>query len=93
MKEIWKFELEPQTGEQILDMPSGAQILTVQTQGENICLWAEVDSSEIYLPKEKRTFIVHFTGVSYTRKCDSYMGTCTVDHFMFHVFERLQNES
>lgn len=43
MKSIWKYKLEV-TGRQVVDMPEGAKILTVQTQGVDVpCIWAEVE--------------------------------------------------
>lgn len=44
MKEerIYKYELKITDGQNI-SLPIGAKILTVQTQGEKVCLWALVD--------------------------------------------------
>ena len=39
---IWKYKLEVTDGQNII-MPKGAEILTVQMQDENPCLWALVD--------------------------------------------------
>lgn len=42
MKTIWKFPLKV-TDVQNVEMPLPAQVLTVQPQGMDICVWAEVD--------------------------------------------------
>lgn len=42
MKTIWKFPLAV-TGAQTVSIPLPAQVLTVQPQGDSVCLWAEVD--------------------------------------------------
>jgi len=44
MKTIWKFPLAVD-GFQKIDMPKGAEVLTVQTQGERACLWVKLDPS------------------------------------------------
>ena len=41
-KSIWKFDLRV-TDEQVVEMPAGAEHLTVQFQGEQLCMWAIVD--------------------------------------------------
>lgn len=52
MKVIWKFELNPsgkvcrdtdQGNCETVDMPSGSIILSAAGQGDNICIWAEVN--------------------------------------------------
>jgi hypothetical protein len=53
---IWKFVLEPECS---LDMPAGAQVLSIREQGDSICLWALVDPSA---STERRRFIVFGTG-------------------------------
>jgi hypothetical protein len=41
MNTIWKWKLELQTGNQItLDMPQYAEVLTLQRQRDDLCLWA-----------------------------------------------------
>jgi hypothetical protein len=63
MKTIWKFPLA--VGAEIaLEMPGGATVLDVQTQGEIPCVWALVDSTA---PLTKRHFCVMGTG----HNCDT----------------------
>ena len=47
MKTIWKFQFENK-GMFGLDMPKGAEILTVQTQEGIPCIWALVDPNSFY---------------------------------------------
>lgn len=54
---IYKYELIGQTT--IIGMPKGAQILTVQKQGNNTCVWALVDPEE---STEDITFHIVGTG-------------------------------
>jgi hypothetical protein len=88
MKTIWKFP--PAVVSPIrIDMPKGAEVLTVQRQNELACLWAIVDPNA---DKEARYFEVHGTGndlydnMGVERK---YVGTFQAPPFVWHVFERL----
>ena len=87
-KTIWKFELKT-TDTQKLEMPVGAEILTVQAQNERPCLWALVDPTE---KKETRLFDIFGTG--HPIHCDMsigrrYIGTYQLNggSLVFHVFE------
>jgi len=42
-----------------IEMPSGAQVLTAQLNGDTLCLWAKVNTKN---PPEKRRFVVATTG-------------------------------
>ena len=89
-KTIWKFELEV-TDNQYVNMPYGAELLSVQTQGTTPCLWALVDAKN---PTEERHFEVFGTG--HPVNCDmgierKYIGTFQLSGgaTVFHLFERL----
>lgn len=43
MKTIWKFPVPTTDQGAVLEMPKGAEVLTVQTQGAEPQLWAVVD--------------------------------------------------
>jgi hypothetical protein len=62
MKTIWKYPLAVMD-EQIISMPQGAFLLSVQVQrnrgGNNVCLWALVDDSA---PEEGRRIRMVGTG-------------------------------
>lgn len=87
-KVIWKFGLET-TDNQEIEMPIGAEILTVQNQVGIPCLWALVDPTAI---KEKRTFEVFGTGhpIHYDMGVSrNYISTYQLHggSLAFHVFE------
>lgn len=86
-KTIWKFPL-PMTGLPSIDMPGGAEILCVQTQGEQPAIWALVDPAS---PPRTRYFSVYGTGhsVDPAESVKSYVGTFQQARgaLVFHVFE------
>ena len=75
-----------------LEIPIGAEILTVQVQRGVPQIWALVDPS---LQNEVRTFRLSGTGhpvdVSDYRDDLKYIGTFQIDsgYLVFHLFERL----
>jgi len=88
-KEIWKFELDMIESDTI-DMPIGAEILTVQAQNGFPCLWALVDPLTL---TEKRFFEEKVATV-YSLKSDIdrvYLGTYKLYNgsLVFHVFEKV----
>lgn len=79
------------TDSQYIEMPQNAEILNLDIQNENLCLWVLVDHSE---KKEKRLFEVFGTGsdiyydMGIERKyIDTFMANN--DSLVFHLFERL----
>ena len=86
-KQIWKYTISPKES---LAMPKGAEVLTVQTQNGDICLWALVDPQN---KLEERYFEVYGTG--HDIYCDmgierKYIGTVQLNNgLVFHVFERI----
>ena len=90
MKTIWKYGLKMVDSQEI-NMPEGAEILTVQTQFDMPCIWALVD------PKakiEQRFFVIYGTGhdiyfdMGVKRK---YIGTFQImkGAGIYHLFERI----
>ena len=57
MKTIWKFPL-PVADQYVVKTPKGAEILTVQRQGDQACLWAIVDTNADTVA---RVFEIHGT--------------------------------
>lgn len=87
MKTIWKYPLAI-TDEQTIRMPIGANILSVQFQGDALCLWAMVDST---IPKEGRHIQIHGTGHDcYDVSSAKYIGTALQPGvpLVWHVFEK-----
>lgn len=80
---IYKYELPDDL---ILEMPKGAEVLTVQMQRGSPCLWARVDPEE---QVEKRKFVIHGTGHPVPSSTGKYIATFQVDDetLVFHVFE------
>ena len=86
MKTIWKYDL-PICDMQGIDMPRGAEILSVQMQGnQGAKLWVLVDPSK---PKVNRTIIIHGTGHPVLQpENKKFIGTIQIDDgaLVFHVF-------
>jgi hypothetical protein len=86
MKTIWKFPLAV-TGAQAIAMPAGARILTVQPQGDHVCLWALVESNA---PTLKRHIAIVGTGNPAPEWGDlKYIATFQLQGgaLVFHAFE------
>jgi hypothetical protein len=91
VKAIWKFPLQ-KADLQRVEMPESAEVLTVQVQGDQICLWAYVDPTD---RKRARFFDVVPTGSElpddflYSHR---YVGTFQLQGgaLVFHVFESKQ---
>lgn len=84
METIWKYPLSGQNPE-VISMPSGAVILTVQVQDGTPCLWALVETEN---EKEDRTLHVVGTGQPFPdAQAAHYVGTFQVGIFVWHVFE------
>jgi len=85
---IWKYEISPDRTE--VDLPSGAEILSVQVQRGVVCMWALVNTQN---KTERRYFEIFGTGnkvpvdMGIFRK---FIGTFQIDgeNLVFHLFER-----
>lgn len=88
--EVWKFTVKPET-DFAIEMPVGAQILTVQMNGSKPMFWALVKPSNL---TEVRRFSCYGTGHAIERLDDlKYIGTFQMDItamiMVFHLFERV----
>lgn len=87
MKTIWKYDLEL-VDRQTLKLPSGAQILTVQMQGDTPRLWALVDPER---ELAERRISIYGTGnpVPTDQQADGYISTFQLydGGLIFHVFK------
>lgn len=86
---IWKFPIDSgfkPDGSLILEMPQGAEILTVQVQGETPCVWAKVDPN---LAKEARKFFIVGTGKTFPEGAAEYIGTFQMNGgaLVWHLYE------
>jgi len=70
-KSIWKYQLET-TDEQLVEMPHGAQGLSVEVQYGAPCLWALVNPKA---QKEFRRVRIYVTGHPVPENDDIYVGS------------------
>jgi hypothetical protein len=89
METIYKYPLKL-TGEQTIEMPRGAEILSVQDQGGTICVWALVDTKS---ETKQYTFRIYGTGHELPEQCGmfermiyAHVGSVQQDGFVWHVF-------
>lgn len=83
---IWKYVLQPEIS---IEMPKGAQVLSVREQGDDICLWALVDPSA---EMETRSFVGFGTGhVIPNAEALRFVDTAHLNQgrLVFHVFEKV----
>ena len=80
---IYKYKLKIEIV-QTIKMPANARILSIQAQGNELCLWAEV-----YVDNQlnDRTFIIRGTGQVFAKGLDVYLATVQVDGFVWHIYE------
>ena len=84
MKTIFKYPLVTRD-EMSLNMPIGAEILTVQLQDGVPCMWTRVDPSRC---QETRIFHIHGTGNPIPNSDrEIYIGTWQKGSFVWHLFE------
>jgi len=80
---IWKFALELADYQQV-EMPEGAEIISVAVQGELVCLWAIVNPAR---PAEYRGIQIVGTGNPIPANLQRFIGTVQIPPFVWHVFE------
>lgn len=89
MFKVWKYDV-PIDDYFELNMPIGAQVLTVDVQAERPCLWALVDPD---MPKEKRRFRFAGTGhpINEPENRLRFINTFQMrgGSLIFHIFEVL----
>lgn len=86
-RSIWKYELNV-TDEQLIEIPTGAEILAVQVQHSVPCLWARVDPNAT---KVKRRILTHGTGHTLSAITGVYIDSYQLNggDLVFHVFEEI----
>ena len=82
---IWKWTLIL-TGEQTIEIPLAAEILTVQMQGDNPQLWALCDE---HAHKSVRHIAIYGTGQPMPENPGKYIATFQLHNgaLVFHAFE------
>lgn len=86
MNTIYKYPLILQH-RQTVKMPLYAKILSVQMQGYQICLWAELDTDD---DAGDRTFLIYGTGHEIPEEEEfgrKYIGTIQQERLVWHIFE------
>ena len=83
---VWKYELQL-TDTQLVDMPKGAELLSVANHRGVLCLWAKVDADQ-----EMETRYIEIIGTGNPMPQDMggdrrFIGTAVIDPFVWHVFE------
>lgn len=96
MPRIFKFPLELSKSESFQDcalvtvqMPSEAKILTVKTQDNTPCLWAEVEPLEDSYPRE---FLLIGTGYDVPEDVETkYLDTVAIhnERVVLHIYEKI----
>ena len=85
---IWKTPLEI-TDEQVIEIPEDYQILDIQVQKDQVCMWYICDDRN---PKRKVTIICHGTGhpLNHWENKLHHIGTVQVYNgtLVFHYFIR-----
>lgn len=86
-KSIWKFAIEVEDL-QAITIPKAAEILSVQVQNGQICIWAIVNPSS---PTVERVIRMAGTGHDLTNRppLGKFIGTVQINggQFIFHVFD------
>jgi hypothetical protein len=85
MKRIFKYKLET-TDLQSIDMPQGAEILCLQVQNGEPCIWALVNDAATVT---KRHFEIYGTGHNIPNANRKYIGTYQLrgGALVYHCFE------
>lgn len=87
MRQIWKYPLQVEN-RQVLELPVGSNILSVQTQNRVPCMWVMVDPSE----KELEAVELYTIGTGHSIPDDlelTHIDTYQLDNgaLIFHVFK------
>lgn len=86
MTTIYKYPLKGSTTH--LELPFGAQILTVQIQGDQLVLWAVINPREVRTVQ--RLIFAVYTGEEFDLPSQGYIGTAVSRNgIVWHVFEVL----
>ena len=91
MKTIWKYEIYPEFENQIIEMPTGAVILSFGLDGnDQLCFWAQVDDSA---PLEEHLVACVGTGWPMENVFNAkdryacFIGTVTHGQYVWHLID------
>ena len=87
MKVIYKYHIAV-ADKQEIDLPDDYEILCVQVQKGNVCLWVK-HASEKYAPRCNCKILMYGTGHLMSHGEGEYIGTVQLDdgNLVLHVFE------
>lgn len=77
---VYKYNI---SGE-VTKLPRGAKVLKVGYQGQDLCLWAEVDTKVDIM--EQRLFKILPTGVEADLTRYTFIDTVFIDWMVFHIY-------
>lgn len=92
MRAVFKYVLNYSWEGTILELPINSKILHAREQGEDVCIWVELDQYEE--KKEKHEFKLFTTGqeipggLAISEKYE-YIGTASLQHgnFIIHIYK------
>lgn len=84
---VFKYKLQV-CRSQTLELPVGAELLHVDVQHGEICLWAKVDA---WAKRENRIFCVAGTGHELPDGELKHVGTVMCGPYVWHVFEMTES--
>lgn len=85
MTTIWKYPFEVTSRPQHYLLPTGAKIVHVEMQNDDLCAWILVNPTQLE-PHELHHFVVHGTGHTVFDN-EHYIGTAQAPPYMWHLFE------
>lgn len=88
MRTIWKYKLN-QYSKLAIQMPKNSNILCVKHFQGDICLWAEVNTTDGMEELETRYFAIYGTGWEMDLDNSKYIGTVFENIFVWHIYEEI----
>jgi len=91
MRSVYKYQLQVKTKQSVY-LPKGAQILSVQPQRDQVCIWALVDTNADPFPLD-----IHIYGTGHEMPEGAnfrHLDTFQLENgaLIFHVFQRLHDQ-
>lgn len=84
VKTIYKYKLAL-TDQQIINIPADAEILSIQEQAGDICMWVKLDTDK---PERARSIVICGTGNPVDHLCDMHhISTLQMGNMVWHFFE------
>ena len=88
-KQIWKYILIDATT--TMEIPENGNILSVDEQHGNICIWIEINTKNKKIPRQFEIFGTGTIMLEEEKTVRKFIGTVKLhdSNFIFHVYERL----